>query len=132
MEAAAFSWGQALFPLLAAAGPVRAALGRMLPAPGEGPSEHSMDNGFFRCELVAEGEDGRRILVTLADDGDPGNRATVKMLCESALALAVDFDALPGAPHLGGILTPATAFGMVLRRRLENAGMRIHVRDPLR
>lgn len=132
MEAAAFSWGQALFPLLAVAGPLRRVLGRMLPAPGEGPSEKAMDNGFFRCELVAAGDDGRRVLVTLADEGDPGNRATVKMLCESALALAVDFDALPGAPQLGGILTPATAFGLVLRRRLEDAGMRIHVRDPLR
>lgn len=131
MEAAGFSWGQALFPLLAGFAPLRSALGRMLPAPGEGPSDDTMDNGFFRCELVALGEDGRRILVTLADDGDPGNRATVKMLCESALALALEGDALPGAPHLGGILTPATALGLVLRRRLERAGMRIHVRDPL-
>ncbi|HSG87892.1 MAG TPA: saccharopine dehydrogenase NADP-binding domain-containing protein [Pseudomonadales bacterium] len=130
-EAAGFTWGQALFPLLAGIGPVRSLLERLLPAPGEGPSEAAMDKGFFRCELVAEGEDGRRILVTLSDDGDPGNRATVKMLCESALALALDGDDLPGAPHLGGILTPATALGLVLRRRLESAGMRISVRDPM-
>ncbi|MEE4380358.1 MAG: saccharopine dehydrogenase NADP-binding domain-containing protein [Pseudomonadales bacterium] len=130
-EAAGLTWGQWTLPLLAALPPVRRALERLLPAPGEGPSEATMDAGWFRCELIAEGEDGRRIRVTLEDRGDPGNRATVKMLCESALALAVDGDTLPGAPTLGGVLTPATAFGLVLSRRLEAAGMRFRIEDPL-
>ena len=132
IETATMAWGQGLFSLIAGFGPARRALERMLPAPGEGPSESAMDNGFFRLEVVAEGSDGRRIGVDLSDDGDPGNRATVKMLCESALALALDGDALPGGRGRGGVLTPASAFGLVLRRRLEAAGMKFVVRDPLR
>lgn len=129
-ETMGMAWSQAIFPLLAGFGPVRRMLQRMLPAPGSGPSEAAMDNGFFRCELIAEGENGGRIRITLADQGDPGNRATVKMLCESALALAVNADELPEAHQRGGILTPATAFGPVLRRRLEAAGMTILIDDP--
>jgi len=49
------------------------------------------------------------------------------MLCESALALVVDRDALPGGLAMGGVLTPASAFGDVLPRRLRAAGMRIRV-----
>ena len=99
-ETMGMAWSQAIFPLLAGLGPVRRLLKRMLPAPGSGPSEATMDGGFFRCELIAEGENGQRIGVTLADQGDPGNRATVKMLCESALALAVNADELPAAHQL--------------------------------
>jgi short subunit dehydrogenase-like uncharacterized protein len=131
LEAAGLTWGQWAMPLLGGLAPLRRALERWLPAPGEGPSDATMDAGWFRCELIAEGENGRRIRVTLSDRGDPGNRATVKMLCECALALALDRDILPGAPHLGGILTPATAFGLVLSRRLEAAGMRFRIEDPL-
>ena len=127
-----FAWGQAVTPLVMGIGPVRRGLERLLPAPGEGPSEATMDGGFFRCELVAEGEDGRKILVEIADSGDPGNRATVKFLCEATLALALDGDRLPGGPGFGGILTPASAMGLVLRERLDAAGMTIRVRDPLR
>lgn len=129
-ETVGMAWSQAIFPLLAGFGPVRRLLKRMLPAPGSGPSEATMDSGFFRCELIAEGENGQRIRVTFADQGDPGNRATVKMLCESALALAVNADELPGAHQRGGILTPATAFGAILRRRLEGAGMTVRIDDP--
>ncbi len=129
-ETVGMAWSQAIFPLLAGVGPLRGLLKRMLPEPGSGPSEAVMDNGFFRCELIAEGEDDRRIRVVIAGQGDPGNRATVKMLCESALALALDAEHLPGAPDRGGILTPATALGQVLRGRLENAGVEIRIDDP--
>lgn len=129
-ETVGMAWSQAMFPLLAGIGPLRGLLKRMLPEPGSGPSEAAMDNGFFRCELIAEGENDHRIRVVIADQGDPGNRATVKMLCESALALALDAEYLPGAPHRGGILTPATALGQVLRGRLENAGVDIRIDDP--
>lgn len=129
-ESIGLLWSQTLFTLLTRIGPLRRGLQRLLPGPGSGPTEETMDNGWFRCELIAEGENGQRIRVTLADQGDPGNRATVKMLCESALALAIDADELPGAPRRGGILTPATAFGPVLKRRLLQAGMRIDIDDP--
>jgi len=49
--------------------------------------------------------DGRGLI---RDHEDPGNRATVKFVCESALSLALQTDELPGSQARGGILTPAT------------------------
>lgn len=106
---------------------VRRLLKPMLPKPGSGPSEKMMSRGFFRCELIGVAEDGRRVRGMLRDKGDPANAVTVKCVCESALALILDADALPGSPQRGGILTPATAFGAVLERRLREAGMTIEV-----
>lgn len=63
----------------------------------------------------------------IRDQGDPGNRATVKFLCESALSLALQSDELPGGKNRGGILTPATGLGDVLAQRLRQAGMAIEV-----
>jgi short subunit dehydrogenase-like uncharacterized protein len=93
-------------------------------APGAGPSRASMDRGWFRTDLRATGEDGRVIKCTVKHQGDPGNRATVRFLCESAFALALDGEALPPG---GGVLTPATALGDVLVRRLRSAGVTISV-----
>lgn len=99
----------------------------MLPQPGEGPSEKTMNEGWFRCELIGIAEDGRKVRGIIKDQGDPGNRATVKFLCESALSLAVNTDELPGGAGRGGILTPATGLGEVLVRRLKKAGMILEV-----
>ncbi len=102
---------------------------RLGPRPGEGPSERTMDRGFFRCRLLGEDEDGRRALATLSFQGDPGNRATVTMLCESALLLCRPRDALPGGVERGGVLTPATALGLPLLARLRAAGLMAAVED---
>jgi len=56
------------------------------------------------------------------------NRVTTKCVCEPALGLALDGEALPGGPRRGGLLTPATALGDVLVRRLRDAGMTLAVR----
>ena len=105
----------------------RALAAKLAPSPGEGPSEAVMDAGWFRAEFVGLTEDGRMVKGLVAGLGDPGNRCTVRMLCESALALALEESVLPGFPARGGILTPATAFGDVLVRRLRNAGITIQV-----
>ncbi len=97
----------------------------LAPAPGEGPSQRTMDRGSFRCELVARGERGAVVRGRIAGTGDPGNRATTRFVCEAALALVLDADALPGGHGLGGVLTPSTAFGDVLVRRLQAAGMTV-------
>ena len=60
---------------------------------------------------------------------DPGNRATTKFVCESALALALQPQALPGGEPGGGVLTPASGLGMVLGQRLIAAGMNL---EPMR
>ena len=86
-----------------------------------------MDHGWFRSEHVAIGENGAQVRGTIFHRGDPSNRATVRFVCESALGLALERDALPGGPGRGGVLTPATALGAVLVRRLQKAGVEISV-----
>jgi short subunit dehydrogenase-like uncharacterized protein len=93
----------------------------LLPKPGTGPSVKTMDQGWFTCDLLGLAEDGRRVRGLIRYDGDPGNRATTVFACESALALALEMDALPGAPARGGVLTPAIGLGDVLVKRLRNA-----------
>ena len=75
------------------------------------------------------GKDGQKVQGLISDQGDPGNRATVKFLCESALSLALNEDELPGGSERGGILTPATGLGEVLLKRLRKAGMKIEVKE---
>lgn len=126
------------FAMLAALGALQtmlqSSLGRRLmkslaPKPGEGPSQKTMDNGFFRCDLVGIAADGRKVYGVVSDKGDPGNRATVKFLCESALSLALNADQLPGGHERGGVLTPATGLGDVLVERLRKAGMRLETSE---
>ncbi len=105
----------------------RTAWGRRLlralsPAPGVGPSEATMDGGGFTARFAGVSESGRRARVTVRGQGDPGNRCTVRMLCESAFCLVEDDPALPARAHGGGVLTPASAFGEVLLARLRATG----------
>src|SRR4051812_8471918 len=93
------------------------------PPPGEGPSDDTMDNGFYECRLVGTANDGTKAWALFAGKGDPGNRATVKFVCESALALATERDRLPGGRTRSGVLTPSTALGDVLVERLRRAGV---------
>lgn len=109
------------------ASPLRNTLKQVVPRPGEGPSEKTMNEGWFRCELVATGSDGRIMRGRIADKGDPGNRATVNFLCASALTLALDTAKLPGGAGRGGILTPATGLGEQLAVRLRHLGMKIEI-----
>src|SRR5215813_5169475 len=113
---------------LALASPLRSLLRRVVPA-GTGPSEETRRNGFFRCDLAGTGEDGQRAFGLVKDRGDPGNAVTVKIVCESALALAVDGARLPGGPARGGVLTPATGLGQVLVERLRARGMTLQASD---
>ena len=107
--------------------PLRRLIRGYAPAPGTGPSEEVINQGSFHCEWLGRSASGKLVRGHIADAGDPGNRGTTKMLCESALALVVDRDELPGGPAMGGVLTPASAFGEVLLRRLRATGMRIRV-----
>jgi short subunit dehydrogenase-like uncharacterized protein len=98
-----------------------------LPKPGAGPSVKTMDAGWFTCDLLGIAEDGRRLRGLIRYGGDPGNRATTVFLCESALALALDAEALPGGRDRGGVLTPAIGLGDVLVERLRKAGTTIAI-----
>jgi short subunit dehydrogenase-like uncharacterized protein len=123
LKAIGVTAGLALFTGVLQQSQLRSLLKPFLPQPGSGPSEQTMNEGSFSCELVATGVDGRKVSGLIRDQGDPGNRATVKFVCESALALASQTDELPGKKARGGVLTPATGLGDVLVERLRRAGM---------
>ena len=99
--------------------PAEGLLSRVLPAPGEGPSERSREHGYFRIETHTRTSTGRRYVCRIAAEGIPGYKATSVMFGQSALALALDGERLPAG---GGVLTPATAMGDVLAERLRAAG----------
>jgi short subunit dehydrogenase-like uncharacterized protein len=109
--------------------PVRWLAQKLAPKPGDGPSEARMDSGSFRARWIGESASGQKVQGLIADQGDPGNRATTKMLCESALCLALQLNELPGGRTQGGLLTPASGLGDILVQRLRGAGMTLAV-DP--
>lgn len=127
LKAGAVTTGLSLFERAMRRAGGRDLLKRFLPKPGEGPSQRVLDSGWFVCELLGLAQDGRRARVTMRHQGDPSNRATVRFVCESALALALEFESLPGGLKRGGLLTPATALGEVLAERLRKSGMAIDI-----
>jgi short subunit dehydrogenase-like uncharacterized protein len=113
-----------VFESIAASRFGRRILKRLLPKPGEGPSEKVMNEGFFECEFIASDNGGRRVRGIFKGQGDAGNRVTVKCLCESAFLLAdlrVNQEVRPFAG--GGVLTPVTGLGEGLVSRLAKAGI---------
>jgi short subunit dehydrogenase-like uncharacterized protein len=127
VAATTLSVGMSLSQSAMAFSPVRRLAARVAPKPGEGPSEASMNRGSFSCELVGTSASGTTLHGRVAGQGDPGNRATTKMVCEAALSLALDADQLPGGPARGGVLTPASGLGQVLVERLRRTGMTLEV-----
>lgn len=97
-----------------------------MPAPGEGPSEDQIQNGYFKMKAMANDSKGNHHTLTMSYPGDPGNKSTIFFLCESALCLAESEDNVTEA---NGFLTPATAFGMKLAVRLQQRGLQLVV-DP--
>jgi short subunit dehydrogenase-like uncharacterized protein len=90
---------------------------RLLPKPGQGPSEKARERGWFRYILKGETTDGPTYRGTVAGQGAPGYLATAVMFGESGLCLALD-----ELPERSGCLTPATAMGSALTTRLRAAG----------
>ncbi len=105
--------------------PTRKLLDRVLPDPGEGPSEKTRERGYFHIDIHTTTSSGARLVCEIRASGDPGYKATAVMLGESALALAGDQEHLPDT---AGVLTPATAMGAALIERLRRAGQAYDVR----
>ncbi|KGN37862.1 saccharopine dehydrogenase family protein [Knoellia subterranea] len=95
-------------------GPTRSVLDRVLPKPGEGPSEESQARGRFVFEIETTTTTGVRYRARVAAPYDPGYSGTAIMLGQAGLALA--FDELPSR---NGVLTPSVALGEALVKRLE-------------
>ncbi|RZL74504.1 MAG: enoyl-ACP reductase [Rhodococcus sp. (in: high G+C Gram-positive bacteria)] len=105
--------------------PTRYVLDRILPSPGEGPSDKTQRNGYFAMDIYTTTTTGARYASRVKAQGDPGYRATAVLLGESALSLVLDRDLLPDE---AGVLTPATAFGDILADRLRGAGVEVSAR----
>ena len=101
--------------------PTRFVMDRVLPDPGEGPSDDMVRNGFFEVEIHTTAADsGEKWVARVGAKGDPGYGATSVMLGEAGLCLALDEEKLP--PGRAGVLTPATGCGEALVERLRGAG----------
>jgi short subunit dehydrogenase-like uncharacterized protein len=108
---------------IAQVAPGRRLLERLAPDPGQGPDATTRERGWFRVVLLGRTPSARtRVEVR---GGDPGYGETSRMLAEAARCLVEDRDELPDR-H--GVLTPAVAFGPVLRRRLQGRGLVFEVR----
>lgn len=109
-------------------GPTRALIKRFaLPQPGQGPSKHERETGFFDVLIAGSNAAGQSVSVVVTGDKDPGYGSTSKMIAESALCLARDIDAKTTG---GGIWTPAAAMGQALIERLRaKAGLTFEVQN---
>jgi short subunit dehydrogenase-like uncharacterized protein len=93
---------------------------RMMPATGFG--FRSKTGGHYRVETYTQTTRGARYVATMSQQADPGYTATAMMLGESTLALVSD---RAGLADSHGVLTPVTAMGDVLLKRLPAAGVTI-------
>jgi len=98
-------------------------LARLLPAPGERPSEAQCEAGFVDIPLlgVHPNDPAKNLLALVTGDRDPGYGSPAGMLGESAVCL--DRDAL----ELGGrFWTPASTLAEPLLEHLQaRAGLRL-------
>jgi short subunit dehydrogenase-like uncharacterized protein len=134
-----------IMPYVLRISPIFRILSWMLPQGGTGPSREAISKGNYEMHFIANAEtepydapirvrgivrgmysQAIAILPLLhlthcfSGRKDPGYGDTCRMVAESALSLVYSYDDLPGKE--GGILTPATAFGDVLLKRLRDEG----------
>ncbi|KAI0076365.1 NAD(P)-binding protein [Panus rudis PR-1116 ss-1] len=112
---------------------VRWFLKKIVPKPGDGPSEATLKNGFVELINITSSSDPKpkHVRTVIKGKGDPGYALTSVMVSESALSLLLHQSELPAFSDawknssefgVGGILTPVSALGDVLVRRLESTG----------
>ncbi|PFH52215.1 hypothetical protein AMATHDRAFT_57582 [Amanita thiersii Skay4041] len=128
------------FMSLYALSPVRWLVKKFMPQPGEGPSDEAMKDGYLIGTNLTTSASNPPLQVksVVRLKGDPGYLLTAAMISESALSLllpprssnssadSTSYSAIPTLPLLaqkGGVLTPMTAFGDVLLKRLEDTGL---------
>ena len=87
------------------------------------PNGDGAPRGHYRVETYATTTTGARYMASMAQQGDPGYAATAVLLGESALGLARDREQLSDRR---GVLTPASAMGDVLLKRLAAIGVTVH------
>ncbi|KAJ2004588.1 hypothetical protein H4R26_002428 [Coemansia thaxteri] len=95
---------------------------RIVPRPGEGPSEEFTRQGFFSLHL--EGFTAKeKVYGKVSGTSDPGYGETITYLGESALCLAFDRD----QTFRPGVYPPSVTMGSALLRRLRAKGCQFEV-----
>lgn len=122
VRAAAIDAGSTALAGAMAFAPTRAVLDRVLPSPGEGPSEEKITNGRFAIDVDVYPAAGAPVRTRMSAPFDPGYGGTAVMLGESGLSLALD-----DLPQHAGVLTPMVAMGDALASRLRAQGFTIDV-----
>lgn len=89
-------------------------LRKILPKPGQGPSEKAINNGFFNAEVVGISRSGKIESLTLKASGDPGNKATVNLVLLCLECLCEINNPPPG------FQTPVSCFGDRLEKNMNN------------
>ena len=97
----------------------------MLPKPGQGPSKHKRDNGYFKMELVGINGKTRMKSIVVEGDSDAGYSGTAKMITESALSLILNANEIP---NTFGVLSTASGIGKIVAKRLETKGIKFIIR----
>lgn len=97
----------------------------VLPKPGEGPTEQTMDNGYCNVFIEASDQNEQKVYGVLGLKGDPGYKATARMLAESALCFVYQ-----EVKVQGGFYTTASAFGEGLLHRLVQTGSTFQFYHP--
>lgn len=95
------------------------------PEPGEGPSEKVIESGYFSLLAIAKNGKGKISKLKISYAGDPGNKATVFFLCESALHLHQYLKDKEKKSHAYGFQTPMHIFEDSLVIRLKKGGLKI-------
>ena len=130
LKAGGLTAGLGGFMAASAVRPVRDLLtGRVLPAPGEGPSPEEQLAGRFDIRFRGRTDDGRTLASRVTGDRDPGYGSTGKMLGEAAVLLV---DSAHRGQGSGGFHTPATALGNHLIEALsDHAGLTFDLDDDV-
>lgn len=127
VSAAAMAGGMgAVLPALFI-GPVRRFVAKRITAPGDGPSRHAIENGFFKARVFGKQQGAVVVSATVTGTQDPGYGATACMLAETALGLAFEKDLGPA-----GVTTPSVALGNGLIARLNPHRVSFVVDDEAR
>ncbi|KAI9477493.1 Saccharopine dehydrogenase-domain-containing protein [Coemansia mojavensis] len=95
---------------------------RIIPRPGQGPSDEFMKKGYFSLHLEAFSQN-KVFYGKVSGSSDPGYSETIKYLGESALCLAYDRD----SSFRPGIYPPSVAMGSRLLERLREKGCQFDV-----
>lgn len=90
-----------------------------VPKPGEGPSKHERETGFYDLLFVGVDGAGRQVRGAVHGDKDPGYASTSKLIAETAICLVHE-----RGDVAGGIWVAGAALGQRLIDRLQaHAGL---------